>query len=142
LSKENINQKILSMSIKRYPRLALPAVISCILFSIILNNTYIDTSNVYWMSQYGAHANIFEAIYQGLIGSFIYGESSLNFVLWTMQVELFASFILFFLMFLFNNAKSYIFYISSVTIPILLFPISLKISLGTFSFIFGMYLYL
>lgn len=142
LSKKDINKKILSMSIKRYPRLAIPAVISCILFSIILNTVDINTSNVHWMSWYGAHTNIFEALYQGLIGSFVYGESNLNFVLWTMQVELFASFILFFIIFIFNNAKSYIFHISSLSLPFLLVPISLKIALGAFSFIFGMYLYL
>ncbi|MGL2972373.1 acyltransferase family protein [Acinetobacter nosocomialis] len=143
LSKQNVNEKILSMAIKRYPRLGIPALLSCILIYFVLYLIDIDKSQVsYWMQDYGQSGTLLNAVYEGTIGAFIFGESTLNFVLWTMQVELLASLGLFALLYAYNNSSKYIFYILSLIIPFLFLSISIKLFLGMFSFIGGMYLYL
>lgn len=142
LSKGSINKKIMSMSIKRYPRLAIPVFISCILYYFVLININVDTSKVFWLKDYGQVTSLYETIYQGLFASFLFGNSAINFVLWTMQVELLASFIIFFLLYLLNNSKFYFFVILSIVCPIPMILISTKMFLGTTSFILGMYLYL
>lgn len=143
LSKQNVNEKILSMAIKRYPRLGIPALISCILIYFVLYLLDVDKSQVsYWIQNYGKASTFLNALYEGTVGAFIFGESSLNFVLWTMQVELLASLGLFALLYAYNNSSKYIFFTLSLIIPFLFAPISVKLFLGMFSFIGGMYLYL
>ncbi|HGW3736212.1 TPA: acyltransferase family protein [Acinetobacter baumannii] len=142
LSKGSVNKKILSMSLKRYPRLAIPVVISCILYSVILANINIDTSKVFWLKDYGRVNSIYESVYQGLFESFLFGSSTINFVLWTMQVELLASFVIFFLLYILNNSKFYIFIFLSIACPLIMLLVSAKMFLGTMSFVIGMYIYL
>ncbi|HEM6635638.1 TPA: acyltransferase [Acinetobacter nosocomialis] len=143
LSKQNVNEKILSMAIKRYPRLGIPALISCILIYFVLYLLEVDKSQVsYWIQDYGQSGTFLNALYEGTVGAFILGESSLNFVLWTMQVELLASLGLFALLYVYNNSSKYIFFALSLIIPFLFAPISVKLFLGMFSFVGGMYLYL
>ncbi|WP_288501716.1 acyltransferase [uncultured Acinetobacter sp.] len=143
LSKQNVNEKILSMAIKRYPRLGIPALISCILIYFVLYLLDVDKSQVsYWIQNYGKASTFLNALYEGTVGAFIFGESSLNFVLWTMQVELLASLGLFALLYAYNNSSKYIFFTLSLIIPFLFAPISVKLFLGMFSFMGGMYLYL
>lgn len=144
LSKQDINQKILAMSIKRYPRLAIPALISCLIAYLVFF-IEIDRSNVSeWFVKYGASDfSLFDAIYQGTIGSFVFGSAPLNWVLWTMQIELFGSFIVFFLLYLLNKQKGeIIFFASSLVLAALSFAVSFKFALGVICFIVGIFLYL
>ena len=142
LSKEDVNKKILSMTVKRYPRLAIPALLSCLIAYLVFF-IEIDKSNVsQWFARYGAsNFGFLDAIYQGTIGSFIFGSAPLNWVLWTMQIELFGSLIVFFLLFVLNK-NSNIFFISSLILPILSIAVSFKFALGIVCFIIGIYLYL
>lgn len=143
-SKQNVNQKILSMSIKRYPRLAIPALVSCLLNYLVLSVVDIDTSHLSpWIQDYAHSFGTFlNAVYQGAIGAFVFGEAPINFVLWTMQIELLASLGLFALMYAYHNHSKYIFYTLSLLLPLLFMPVSLKLGLGMCAFIGGMYLYL
>lgn len=143
LSKNNVNEKITSMAVKRYPRLAIPALASCILTFFILYFVRIDTSNVSsWIQLYGKSGTFLNALYEGTLGAFIFGESSLNFVLWTMQIELIASFVIFFLIYIFFNKSRFTFNILAALVPLIFIPISLKLVLGTYAFVFGMLLYM
>ncbi|MFW2043347.1 acyltransferase family protein [Acinetobacter sp. ULE_I001] len=143
LSKNSVNEKIASMAVKRYPRLAIPAFTSCILTFFILYFVEIDTSNVSsWIQLYGKSGTFLNAIYEGTLGAFIFGESSLNFVLWTMQIELIASFIIFFLLYIFYNKSRFTFNIFATLLPLIFIPISLKLVLGTYAFVLGMQLYI
>lgn len=143
LSKNNVNEKIASMAVKRYPRLAIPAFTSCILTFFILYFVEIDTSNVSsWIQLYGKSGTFLNAIYEGTLGAFIFGESSLNFVLWTMQIELIASFIIFFLLYIFYNKSRFTFNIFATLLPLIFIPISLKLALGAYAFVLGMQLYI
>ena len=142
LSKKNINQKILSMTVKRYPRLAIPALTSCIIAYLVFFID-VDKSNVSeWFSGYGSfNFGLVDAIYQGTIGAFIFGLSPLNWVLWTMQIELFGSLVVFFLLFI-KNKNKILFYLFSLVLPVISLAVSTKFSLGIISFIVGIYIYL
>lgn len=142
LSKPDVNKKIASMLLKRFPRLAIPALFSCILAWIVLSFN-VDMSNVStWISYYGKESfNLVDALYQGTIGAFIFGSAPMNWVLWTMQIELFGSILLFFLLFFYNKNK-YLFYILSVLLLIPTILVSFQFLAGMFCFIVGMYLYL
>ncbi|WP_151791059.1 acyltransferase family protein [Acinetobacter soli] len=132
-------QKIKSMLIKRYPRLAIPALISCILLWAALYFSDIDSSQVqYWLQVLAQQNSSFgQAIYEGTIGSFLFAESSVNWVLWTMQVELIGSVVLFALLYL-KQYSSGLF----LTL-VLMFPLSfalfknMDLYLGLISFLLG-----
>ena len=144
LSKKDVNQKILTMSVKRYPRLAIPALLSCLIAYFVLFIA-VDKSNVsQWFGKYGTiESSFFGAVYQGTVGSFIFGSSHLNWVLWTMQIELFGSFIVFFLLYLHNKKKgNAAFLISSVIVSIVSLAVSFTFALGVVCFIVGIFLYL
>lgn len=103
LSKKNTTLKIKSMALKRYPRLAIPAGISGLIAFTALS-TSIDTS--YSVGNFVSHYHsqkytLLQCLYEGFIGSFLFGQANTNFVLWTMQVELFASFMLFALLYVY-----------------------------------------
>lgn len=143
LSKNDIPLKIKAMSLKRYPRLAIPAGISCLVAFAILSIP-IDTSNILgnWMQKYGAsNATIFDALYEGFLGSFIFGYINTNWVLWTMQIELIGSFVLFALLYIYHiNQKLFI--PVAIISPLPFALISPVVALGIYAFIFGIFIYL
>ncbi|WP_180127188.1 MULTISPECIES: acyltransferase [unclassified Acinetobacter] len=143
LSKSDIKKKLISMSLKRFPRLAIPALVSCVLAWIVTSFIDVNMSNISrWMATYGQDPfTFFDALYQGTIGAFIFGSVPLNGVLWTMQIELFGSFILFFLLYLYNINKK-LFFIFSAILPIPTIIISSQFCFGIYSFIIGIYLFL
>ena len=104
---KNMQLKLKSMMVKRYPRLAIPALGSCILLWFALQFSDIDSSQVqYWLKVLATQDVSFSrAIYEGTIGSFLFAESSINWVLWTMQVELIGSFLLFGLLYIYSLDK-------------------------------------
>ena len=93
-------QKILSMSLKRYPRLMIPVLTSCLIayasFCIfdITNNDLGD-----WIKRLGSNKDysLVDAVYSGMIDVFLSGKSAYNIVLWTMKIELIGSFIIYIL---------------------------------------------
>lgn len=143
LSKNDIPLKIKSMSLKRYPRLAIPAGISCLIAFFVLSIP-VDTSNILgnWMQKYGtSDATIFDALYEGFFGSFLFGYINTNWVLWTMQIELIGSFLLFALLYVYHFNKS-IFIPVALIAPLPFILISPTFMLGMFAFIFGALFYL
>lgn len=142
LSKKDLNKKLISMSLKRFPRLAIPALFSCVIAWLIFF-VEVDMSNAsVWIAHYGKDSyNFLDALYQGTIGAFVFGSAPLNWVLWTMQIELFGSFILFLLLYFYSkNIK--IFYILSIILPAPMIIVSPQFCIGIYSFIVGIYLYL
>ena len=90
--------RILSMSLKRYPRLMIPALVSCILAIILLglgdishpalSGPFKDVRNFDYT--FGG------AVFSGAIDSFVLsGRSLYNPVLWTMKIELIGSFLVY-----------------------------------------------
>lgn len=141
--KENINKKIISMSIKRYPRLAIPALFSVLLYWLFFQmNLGMDNASE-WIARLGTESDsIFDALYDGIIRSFIFGESNYNWVLWTMQVELFGSFVIFALTYLYlkNKIITALFALFSIGVSALL--VSIGFALGIMCFIIGMLIFL
>ena len=140
---KNIPKKIEIMAIKRYPRLAIPVFLSCIIAWLVKSTEHVDASAVnMWFQDY-AHQVIplKTALYEGTIGSFLFAASDSNWVLWTMQIELFGSFVLFILLFL-KNINLTLFFIASVIFPVLAYMKDLTFFYGICSFIIGIYTYL
>nr|WP_314102878.1 acyltransferase [Acinetobacter lwoffii] len=143
LSKKDIPLKIKSMALKRYPRLAIPAGISCLVAFAILSIP-VDTSNILgnWMQKYGtSNATIFDALYEGFIGSFLFGYINTNWVLWTMQIELIGSFVLFALLYIYNFNNKLFIPIALIS-PLPFAIISPVVALGVYAFVFGIFIYL
>jgi peptidoglycan/LPS O-acetylase OafA/YrhL len=143
LSKKNTTLKIKSMALKRYPRLAIPAGFSgLVAFAALF--TSIDSSHLpgNFVSHYHAqNYTLLQCLYEGFIGSFLFGQANTNFVLWTMQVELFASFMLFALLYVYTiNKKLFVFLSLIAPLPFIL--ISSPALLGAYGFVAGSFLFL
>lgn len=141
--KENVNKKILSMSVKRYPRLAIPALIS-VLFYWLAFHVKIDMSNVSdWVARLGTQSgSIFDAVYDGTTRSFIFGESNYNWVLWTMQYELIGSFVIFILAYLQLKNKYFAIIFAILIVVLSTLIISKLFAYGMICFMIGMLFYL
>lgn len=143
LRKDDIPLKIKAMSLKRYPRLAIPAGISCLVAFAILSIP-VDTSNILgnWMQKYGASSpTLLNALYEGFLGSFIFGYINTNWVLWTMQIELIGSFVLFALLYIYYINKK-LFISVAIISPLPFVIISPVVALGIYAFVFGIFIYL
>lgn len=102
LGKDKDTAKILSMSLKRYPRLMIPVVVSCLLAYFTFQLFDMSSPNLGpWIKGYGSlDYSFLGALYSGGIDAFfISGYSAYNPVLWTMQIELLGSFIVYLLCF-------------------------------------------
>ncbi len=91
------------MFLKRYPRLMIPATISCVLAYVAFNTPFLSCKTMLtdWIREYGDFNYTFiGAVYNGVIESFIIGKSAYNPVLWTIHIELIGSFFIFGLCFL------------------------------------------
>lgn len=141
---QRIKQKIKNMLLKRYPRLMIPALTSCILIWACFNLVEIESSQVGgWLQAYVTQDfSLKHAVYEGTIGSFFFAESETNWVLWTMTIELFGSFALFILIYLYQ-LKKILFYIGSMLIPCLAYYWKGEgFCMGISSFVIGIYIYL
>ncbi|WP_395489023.1 acyltransferase family protein [Cedecea davisae] len=87
-----------TMTIRRYFRLAIPVVASCVLSFLVIKYSTVDTSKLSaWISSYGKFdASLSGSIYSGLLETFFRGGSAYNPVLWTMKIEFVGSLIIFF----------------------------------------------
>lgn len=88
----------LKAAIKRYPRLAIPALAStlipCLIY-IAFGSNFAATADLsgYTKKEYfSGFDSITTAVWQGLIGSFLFAEQDYNRVLWTIRTELIGSF--------------------------------------------------
>ncbi|MDB4687551.1 acyltransferase [Akkermansiaceae bacterium] len=100
LKGSNVSIKILEMSIKRYPRLMLPALASCLIAFVVFQTTTISSPHLSdWINEYGSFpSSLTGAIHSGAVDVFFFsGRSSYNWVLWTMKIELIGSFVIFLL---------------------------------------------
>ena len=141
---ERVEQKIKSMLIKRYPRLAIPALVSCILVWALFLCFEIDSSQANgWLQAYVTQEiSLQHALYEGTIGSFFFAESDTNWVLWTMHIELIGSLVLFLLLYLYQRQRS-LFFIGSTLLPLLAWYWKGEgFFLGILSFVIGIYYYL
>lgn len=143
LRHQNVPKKVAEMAIKRYPRLAIPAFFSCILAWLALSYTHINSDLVNgWLQAYATQEiSLQQAAYEGSIGAFLFAESGSNWVLWTMQIELFGSILLFILLLLYHYKKP-LFYIASVVLPLCALWKAERFFLGMSSFVIGCYMYL
>ncbi len=141
---EQFDQKIKNMMVKRYPRLMIPALTSCLIIWLVFQFVHIDSHNVgSWLQAFTVqNFSLAHTLYEGTIGAFLFSESEVNWVLWTMTIELMGSFVLFFLLYLYHY-KKILFWIGSLIIPLLAFYWRGRgFSLGISSFIVGIYIYL
>ncbi|WP_347920224.1 acyltransferase [Paracoccus marcusii] len=98
---------LVASSVARYLRLAVPAMVSCMLawgwlaaFPNSADALYktLDVPSRWLNYTYqGENISAWQAFFDGMFDSFIQGHSRFNNVLWTMKVELFGSFGLFFI---------------------------------------------
>lgn len=141
---EQAEFKIKSMLIKRYPRLAIPAVISCLVVWGVFQTIHIDSSQMNgWFQAYVTQdVSLKLALYEGTIGSFFFAESSVNWVLWTMHIELIGSLVLFLLLYIYQFSRV-AFFIGSILLPLIaLYLKGEGFFLGISSFVIGIYYYL
>lgn len=144
--KNNVN-KLISMSLKRYPRLMIPAVVSCVFAYLIFTFLHIDKSMLTdWINKYGDfNYSLIGSIYSGTIESFLFGYSPYNPVLWTMQIELIGSLVVFAMCYIRYNSSSFL-----ITIGFIIFLLALtgvkiisaKLGLGLIAFVAGHLFYL
>lgn len=141
---EHAEFKIKSMLIKRYPRLAIPAVISCLVVWVVFQTIHINSSQMNgWFQAYVTQdVSLKLAVYEGTIGSFFFAESSVNWVLWTMHIELIGSLVLFLLLYIYQFSRV-TFFVGSIVLPLIaLYLKGEGFFLGISSFVIGIYYYL
>lgn len=140
--KTRAKQKLFSMAVKRYPRLAIPAIFSSILFWFAFLMPVDTTTVSKWFLDWGTQdKSIFYAAYDGAINSFIFGSPVYNRVLWTMQIELFGSFAVLIILYFSLRSKA-LFLLSVISFLALSILISTKFFIGMTCFIIGMLIYL
>lgn len=131
-------------AVKRYPRLVLPAFVSLMFVFVIVytgqmrNHLAVELNTAGWvLDYYKEPANLIHYIHVGLVGAPIFGDSLLNSPLWTLQVELIGSFLIF---------ANYILFGKSNKILILLSFIICSFVLGSplyyMSFVLGSFIHL
>lgn len=138
-----IKTKIKTMLIKRYPRLAIPALLSCLLVWALFLIFDIDSHAANgWLQMYVTQDISFkEAFYEGTIGAFLFADSDTNWVLWTMQIELIGSLLLFLLLYCYSISKL-LFLVLSMLLPLLaLYLKGEGFFLGMSSFVIGIFFY-
>lgn len=142
LNKPNATERLKKSLLKRYPRLAIPAFFSCVIAYLVCY-VPVDVSHV---SEWGAalanpDPKLATALYEGSIGAFLFGDSSYNWVLWTMQIELLGSLVIYLASYFYSKLPLLcgVFLITSVGAA---YVISQTVLLGILSFILGMGLFL
>lgn len=138
-----LNTQLKSMMIKRYPRLMIPVLSSCLITWLIVNSFQVDAQYTQaWLAEYlGQTVTLSQALYQGSIGAFLFAQSSVNWVLWTMQIEFFGSFLLFFLIYISQKSHA-LFFIASIVLPLMSYMVwGEGMLLGLSCFVIGLYIY-
>lgn len=144
LKNPNRPKKNLEMAVKRYPRLAIPVFISCVIIWLIFLLTDIDSHLVSgWLQAYAKQNIAFtQAIYEGSIGAFLFAQSTTNWVLWTMQIEFLGSLYLFILLFIYHYKPKFFLLITTASLLLFFFMVEENFFLGMLSFVVGCFIYL
>lgn len=141
IKKEYSLQLLLNTIIKRYFRLAIPSVVSCLLFWLILYFYNININNVseWFRELIPNNHSLADAFYSGAVSPFIRGTSLYNPALWTMKIEFRGSLLIFLLCFLYNKK----FLRNSIIIIILIYCLSSYsiTKMGLLSFLIGYFIY-
>lgn len=135
------------MVIKRYPRLMIPCLISCVFsyFAFFFHDSSYYFIKTTWLSYYGDFDySLLGALKDGAWGCFYNGSSPYNPVLWTMQTEILGSFLIYTLCFFHFKFKSILFPFLSVFFIVLFIHLKVinpKLGLGLISFVFGYFVF-
>lgn len=92
------SRRIASMALKRYPRLMIPALASCLIACATFYTLGVENQHLSkWINEYGDFPFSFlGAFYSGSLDVFfLSGQSLYNPVLWTMKIELIGSFFIY-----------------------------------------------
>lgn len=129
--------------VKRIPRLVIPALSSCILMWILVKIPVNLKNTSEWFSVFPIfnvdNGSILDVLYSGTIGTFIFGSTKYNEVLWTMRIELLGSLLIFTLCFL--KEKIYKVIVSSIFIIASLLLKPEASILGILAFLIGHLIY-
>jgi peptidoglycan/LPS O-acetylase OafA/YrhL len=143
ITKQASNRKLIETCLKRYPRLMLPALCSC-LFAFCLYKMAQPSSEYLtsWVNGFGnMELTLFGALYNGTVDVFfLSGKSDFNPVLWTMKIELLGSFLIYFLCF--NYSRNLVPFLSLGAFFLIVFLtkfrlIELELGFGLAAFIIG-----
>lgn len=119
------SRSLTQSAIKRYFRLMLPALVSILIaYGLLKIGAFRNlevahiTGSTGWLARFwNFPADLGQALYEGLYGIFFTGANSYNTSLWTMQVELFGSFLLFMILALFGRLTyRWVFYLAFIAI--------------------------
>lgn len=106
------NKLLINQSLKRYIRLAIPVFLSVMVGYLFLNlglfrNQEVAkiTGSIHFAPLWNFAPNFGRAVYTGILGVFTNGSVEYNPVLWTMQIELIGSFLVFLFLALFGKYK-------------------------------------
>ncbi|EPH6762117.1 acyltransferase family protein [Cronobacter dublinensis] len=82
----------------RFFRLAIPASLSVILCGLVLKIFPGNANDLDWISGWGSSLDLSfsSVLYNALFSSILTGDATYNWVVWTMQIELYGSFLIFF----------------------------------------------
>lgn len=137
---------LISTVAARYPRLMIPALASCIIayvvFSSISNLPNPEGLSDWFYSQASTAPSFFGAVKSGAVDAFFLGNSTYNAVLWTMQIELAGSLLVYFFMHMTKYINKYYisaFFLCSVFAS---YAISAKFAGGLFCFWVGFNMYI
>lgn len=99
LTSKNLPLSIAGMALKRYWRLMIPAVVSCLIAYIIFSLFKVDNSQLGdWARRYIIESpSIVEAVKNGAVNAFFGGSTAYNWSLWTMKIELYGTVIVLFM---------------------------------------------
>lgn len=125
--------------VKRYPRLAIPAIFSCLLMYLCLQINIDMSHTSEAIQKIKIEPNFFDAVYNGTIGAFTTGDQRYNRALWTMRIELIGSFIIYIACLL--QFKPILKHFFLLIIALTSLKIPEQIQLGFYSFIIGHYFY-
>lgn len=130
----------------RYPRLMIPALASCVIAYVVLSSisslpTPAGLSDWFY-SQASITPSFFGAVKSGMVDAFLRGNSTYNAVLWTMQIELAGSLLVYFFMYMTKHINKY--YISVIFLCSVFasYAISAKFAGGLFCFWVGFNIYI
>ena len=129
------------MLVARYIRLGIPVFFSIVLTYFALSFLGSDSVTLPWISSFTVEGKTFsQMIFNATFGSIILGDSSFNWVIWTMQIEFYGSVIVFLLApFLITIRGMYPACLIAAFIISIYFPN--KLGYGYASFLIGIYLY-
>lgn len=136
LKSSDIRLSTIRMVLKRYFRLALPAVVSCVISCILYQTISSPTQSLPWLNELiPGSPSLIAAVRDGAIQSFFNGHSDYNAPLWTMQKEFFGSLGIFVLCFIYRDHGRFV---EIILMLIVLFVLVGQKSFATASFSIGM----